>query len=84
MLVPRETKVIDVLNIINRVGGEFIDDVDLFDIYEGENIAEGVKNFAFHIIYQSQKRTLTNHEVDSIHASIIKQLEKNPTWQPRT
>ena len=53
MLVPRNTKVIDVLNIINNQGGELIKDVDVFDVYEGEGIPEGQKNFAFHLIYQA-------------------------------
>jgi phenylalanyl-tRNA synthetase beta chain len=84
ILVPRETRVVEILNVIHRAGGELIDDVDIFDIYEGERIPGDKKNVAFHIVYQSQKRTLTNYEVDRIHTSIIKQLEKNPTWQPRT
>ncbi|MCH8986752.1 phenylalanine--tRNA ligase subunit beta [Patescibacteria group bacterium] len=83
LLVPRDVRVVDVLNKINQVGGMLIDDVDLFDMYEGEGIPDGKKNLAFHIVYQSQERTLTNKEVDKVHEKIIKRLEQNPSWQLR-
>ena len=83
VLVPPLTKVEEVLNIIETAGGSLVADVDLFDIYEGEGVADGQKNFAFHIIYQAQDRTLTSIEVYKIHQNIIKTLEENPTWQVR-
>ncbi|MFH1820317.1 MAG: phenylalanine--tRNA ligase subunit beta [Candidatus Nealsonbacteria bacterium] len=83
VLVPKRTKVVNVLNQINAVGGPIIRDIDLFDIYEGEELPEGQKNLAFHIIYQSEERTLTSKEVDEIHQKIIKALEENPEWQVR-
>ena len=58
-------------------------DVDLFDIYQGENIPFGKKNFAFHIIYQARNRTLSFKEIDKIHQKIIKALEQNKTWKVR-
>jgi len=83
VLVPLETKVAEVLNLINAAGGPLVRDVDLFDIYEGEELPEGKKNLAFHIVYQSDQKTLTSDEVDKIHWEIIKTLEKNPEWQVR-
>ena len=83
VLVPQGTKVVEVLNEINRVGGKLVRDVDLFDIYSGEEIARGKENFAFHIIYQAEDRTLSSKEIDKIHQKIIKALEKNPSWEVR-
>ena len=83
VLVPLATKVEEVLNVIEVAGGSLAIDVDLFDIYEGEEISDGQKNLAFHIIYQAQDRTLTSIEVYKIHQNIIKALEENPTWQVR-
>lgn len=83
ILVPTETKVIELLNVINSVGGELIRDVDLFDLYEGEPLPEGKKNVAFHIIYQAKDRTLTSKEIDELHQKIIKAIEKNPNWEVR-
>ena len=68
---------------INAAGGKIVKDVDLFDLYEGEELPDRKKNLAFHIIYQAKDRTLKSEEVDKIHQRIIKTLEKNPTWQVR-
>ncbi len=83
LLVPLEVKVVDVLNEINLVGGELIRDVDLFDIYEGENLPAGKKSLAFHIVYQAENRTLSSEEINNLQNKIIKKLESHSGWQVR-
>jgi len=83
IIVPNRVKVVEILNIINVVGGEIVRDVDLFDIYEGNNLEEEMKSLAFHIIYQSSEKTLKSEEIDKIQLKIIKALEINPNWQVR-
>ena len=83
VLVPLEIRVEEVLNEIETAGGILVKDVDLFDIYEGEEIPGGKKNLAFHIIYQAEDRTLSSKEIDEIQQKIIKTLEENPEWQVR-
>jgi len=83
ILVPREVRVEEVLNKIETAGGGLIRDIDLFDIYEGEELPAGKKNLAFHIIYQAEDRTLSSEEIDKIQSKIIKALEETPEWQVR-
>ncbi len=83
LLVEQGTKVVEVLNLINRVGNKLVRDVDLFDIYQGENIPENKKNLAFHIIFQSAERTLTDKEVNQLQNKIIKALEDEGGWEVR-
>jgi len=83
ILVNPEDRVADVLNVIETAGGELVQDVDLFDMYEGGEIPGRKKNFAFHIIYQSYEKTLTDEEVDKIQRKIIRELEKNKGWRVR-
>lgn len=83
LLVSQTTKVVDVMNVIHEKGAKLIDNIDIFDIYEGEQIPIGRKNFAFHLVYQSPLRTLTANEVDKVHEEIIVALEKNPEWEVR-
>jgi len=83
ILTSQGTKVVDVLNIINRAGGILVKDVDLFDIYSGEGVIQGKENFAFHIIYQADNRTLSTKEIDDIQQKIIKALEQNVEWEVR-
>ncbi len=83
VLVPRQVRVEEVLNKIETTGGTLVRDIDLFDIYEGEEIPRGKKNLAFHIIYQAEDRTLSSREIDEIQNKIIETLEKNLDWQVR-
>ena len=83
VLVPSQTKVIELMNIINTVGKELIKDIDLFDMYEGGSVPGGKKSLAFHIIYQSNNKTLEHKDIDIIHKRIIEAIEKNPAMQVR-
>ena len=77
ILVSRETRVSEVLNVIYGAGADLVEDVDLFDYYEGEELPEGRKNLAFHIVYQTD-HTLTDEEVrreeEKIKNALIKEL----------
>jgi phenylalanyl-tRNA synthetase beta chain len=83
LLVDRGTKVVEVLNLINAAGGPLVRDVDLFDMYEGEEVPEGKKNLAFHIIFQADDHTLTDKEVNTLQEKIIRALEEEGGWEVR-
>jgi len=83
VLVDYGTKVVEVLNLINKVGGFLVRDIDLFDIYEGKNIPDNKKNLAFHIIFQSNERTLIDKEVNQLQDLIITALEREGGWEVR-
>lgn len=83
ILVPTQTKVVEIMNVMNIAGGQLVEDIDLFDMYEGGNLPEGKKNIAFHMVYQSYDKTLQSKEVDVLHNTIIKAIEKNPEWEVR-
>ena len=83
VLVPQDVKVAEVLNKINSVGGSLIRDIDLFDMYQGPELPGNKKNLAFHIIYQSEEKTLEAEEIDNLQQEIIEALEEDPDWQVR-
>ncbi|MEI8360828.1 MAG: phenylalanine--tRNA ligase subunit beta [bacterium] len=49
---------------------EVINEVDLFDVYQGDKLADGLKSLAFHIKYQSDK-TLLSEEVDELQKKLL-------------
>ncbi len=83
LLVPREVKVEDVLNVMEEAGGKLVADIDLFDMYEGDELPDEKKNLAFHIVYQAKDKTLTNQEADALQIKIVKALEQNEEWEVR-
>jgi len=62
---------------ILSVQSAIIEAVHLFDIYKGKPIPKDKKSLAFSIRYRSASRTLTDSEVDELHAEIIKRLQSN-------
>ena len=50
--------------------------VELFDVYEGQNIGAGYKSLAYRLVYGHAERTLTTEEVDAAQAAIIADLSK--------
>jgi phenylalanyl-tRNA synthetase beta chain len=50
--------------------------VTLFDLYRGEQIAEGKKSFAIRIVYQSPSHTLTDEEVDKTQEQMLGRLHQ--------
>jgi phenylalanyl-tRNA synthetase beta chain len=83
ILVPMRVKVADILNQINSVKENLVQDVDLFDIYEGDKKDREKKSLAFHIIFQAKNRTLNGDEIEFIFQKIIKALEENADWEVR-
>lgn len=74
MLVPERTRVADVERTIYASGGEYIKDVDLFDIYD--NAETGECSLAFHIMFGADDRTLASEEIDIQIDVIIAAVEQ--------
>ncbi len=70
-VMPKNTESESVKNVILKVGGKFLTNVEIFDIYVGEKIGFDNKNIAFALTYQSKDKTLTDQEVDSSIKAII-------------
>ncbi len=81
LFVPMETKTDDVLNVIENSAGGLLIDTDLFDIYEMAD--EDKKSFAFHMVFQSHKKTLSEKEINDLMDKIFKAIESNPQWEVR-
>lgn len=71
IVVPAHTRVLDVQNVIEPAGGNILVDVDLFDDYQDATLREREeRSLAFHLVFQSPDRTLTDAEADKfLHAA---------------
>jgi phenylalanyl-tRNA synthetase beta chain len=57
-------------------GSPLVIQITLFDLYRGEQIAEGKKSFAIRIVYQSPSQTLTDEEVDQTQEQMLAKLNQ--------
>ena len=62
--------------LIYTTGGDSIDSVRLFDVYEGEQVPEGKKSLAYTITYHSATETLTDKAVNALHDKVVKRLNR--------
>jgi len=74
---PEEVPAAEVQRIIEEAGGGLLRSVTLFDLYRGAPIPAGWRSLAFSLTYRADDRTLTDEEVDCIHAKVRAALEAN-------
>jgi phenylalanyl-tRNA synthetase beta chain len=65
-----------VMEAIRSLRQPFIEEINLFDIYQGPPIPEGKKGIAYRIRYQANDRTLTDEEVNQYHEKILSSLKE--------
>ncbi|HCL81465.1 MAG TPA: hypothetical protein DHW81_04320 [Nitrospiraceae bacterium] len=56
---------------LKSYASDMIEDIHIFDVYQGKNIPEGKKSIAFNVRYRAAGRTLKDEEVDALHKSLV-------------
>ena len=62
----------ELIALIEQAGKKQVAGVELFDLYRGESIGQGRKSLAFHVLLQSETKTLT----DKDEGKFLKRFEK--------
>ena len=65
-----------VKEVIQQAGGKTVTEVELFDVYRGEQIGLGKKSLAYSLTYQAPDHTLTDQELVQMRQRIIRRLEQ--------
>ena len=55
----------------DRVGKKILKQVGLFDVYRGDKIAEGKKQYALSFVLQDLEKTLTDNDVERIMSKLL-------------
>ncbi len=61
--------------IIKEADEHIIQDVKIFDVYEGDNIPKGKKSIAVNVTLQANDKTLTEKDLDQISQKIIETVK---------
>ncbi len=64
------------MDCIQKHGGVLLEEVALFDVYKGGQLAKHQKSMAFSLSFRSAERTLTDDEVNEAMENIFSGLEK--------
>ncbi len=64
-----------IVETIKKSGGRLLTDIEVFDIYTGDNISENKKSMAYSLKFEDSTRTLTDEEVMNVFNKIIEDVE---------
>ena len=64
ILVGKDVENAQIIDDIFENGGKYLQDVNIFDVYEGKNIKSGHKSLGYHLEFLNPNDTLTDEEVE--------------------
>ncbi len=70
-LVGREVAAEAVLRAARAAERELIAEVALFDVYEGPELAEGMRSLALEVVFQPREKSLTEAEIEAACARVV-------------
>ncbi len=78
LIVDRQIPVGDVMDQMKTIAEKefLVEDMYLFDLFEGSPLAEGKKSLSFRIVYRSENKTLTEKHIRKLHSAISSRLVK--------
>ncbi|MBL0688681.1 MAG: phenylalanine--tRNA ligase subunit beta, partial [Pseudoalteromonas sp.] len=74
ILVQDSVKIGDILNVIGKVGGNQLVDLNLFDVYKGKGIEPNYKSLAIALTLQAVDRTLEEKDINQVVDNVVAAL----------
>ena len=77
--MPKNLPAADVEAAIRKSAGELLQDVRVFDVFEGGNLPAGQRSVAFRLIFQDLKGTLEDAQINGLRDQVVRAVsEKFP------
>ena len=64
----------EIIDLIKENGGDYLESVSIFDVYEGEHIEAGYRSLAYNLQFRSMEGTLNDEDIDGTIQAIIDAL----------
>ena len=75
-VVPEEIEAGELVDAAREAAGPELREVEIFDVYRGEQVGEGKKSIAFSVAFQSPERTLSDEDAAALREKIADALAK--------
>ena len=75
VIVEEDVDAKKVLQLIENVGGNYLVDLNLFDVYQGNGIEPGFKSLAIAMILQDQEKTLEEKDINDVVNRVVDTLK---------
>lgn len=77
LLVPYAVPAATVAASIRAAGGPWLTHFELFDIYEGQQVAAGTRSLAYALTFQSHDATLADADVETVLQQVVQTLARD-------
>ena len=61
----------EIISLVKKIDKELINDVKIFDVYQGGNISPGKKSIAFNVTLEPKDKTLSEKDIEQISEKIV-------------
>jgi len=75
IVVKEEVDAKKVLQLIEKVGGNYLIDLNLFDVYQGQGIDDGFKSLAIALVLQDTSKTLEEKDITDVIDRVVETLK---------
>jgi phenylalanyl-tRNA synthetase beta chain len=75
-VIPESQAIGEIIAYVKNIDKKMIKSVDLFDIYSGDKLELGTKSIGFTVQLQSEDRTLTEFDLNSLTQLIVSALQQ--------
>jgi phenylalanyl-tRNA synthetase beta chain len=75
-VVPEEVSAGELVDAAREAAGAELRQMEPFDVYRGDQVAEGNKSIAFSVTFQSPERTLSDEDASGLRKKIVDALAK--------
>jgi phenylalanyl-tRNA synthetase beta chain len=73
-VVGMEVEAGRMLSLVREAKEELLETVDVFDVYSGKGIPDGMKSIGLRFTYRSPSKTLTDDETGQVHGRMVKRI----------
>ncbi len=70
-VVSKDVKSEEIEKVILSSGGKLLKQIEMFDVYTGDNLGEGKKSYAYNLKFEDPERTLSDEEVTKVFEKIM-------------
>ncbi|NLO28421.1 MAG: phenylalanine--tRNA ligase subunit beta [Actinobacteria bacterium] len=76
LVVDKSVPAAAVMACLQRAGGALLEDVAVFDLYEGDQVPVGRKSLALRLSFRAPDRTLSDAEVNELRQVMVRKVEE--------
>ena len=83
-LVPADRAVGDVVAVARKGAGKLLEAVEVFDLYEGDDLPPSTRSIALRLRFRARGRTLTDKEVDRACRRVLRKIKEETGVEARS